>query len=133
LRAPPTILVVEDEVLVRLAIADYLRYCGFKVVEAGDGAESIAIIRSGIALDLVFSDVRLAYEDGGLELESWIKRHHPRLNVILTSGHVDAAKKAAALCPERQLMAKPYTHEEVVARIRSLLATRDAAVAAASK
>jgi CheY-like chemotaxis protein len=127
LPATPTILVVEDEVLVRMAIAEYLRNCGFKVVEASNAFEAVDLIVSGLGLDLVFSDVRLANAAEGIVLAKWIKEHYPALRVILTSGHADAAKKAAALCPDQQLIAKPYDPGVVAERIQTLLAARSAA------
>jgi DNA-binding NtrC family response regulator len=124
-----TVLVVEDEVLVRLSIADYLRYCGFTVVEASSASEAIAILHSGIRLDLVFSDVRLAIGTEGLVLANWIKEHCPFLKVILTTGHSDAAEKAAELCPDQQLVAKPYSHGDVAERIRALLSAQEISAA----
>jgi CheY-like chemotaxis protein len=50
----PAILVVEDEVLIRLVIADYLCECGFKVYEAGTASEALEILEAGnAAIDLV--------------------------------------------------------------------------------
>jgi CheY-like chemotaxis protein len=122
----PTILVVEDEVLVRMAISEYLRQCGFKVIEAGSSAEAITIIQSPVEVDLVFSDIRMAGRVDGIVLANWIRQHRPAIKVVLTSGHADAAKKAEKLCPEQQLVTKPYGAQDVVERIGALLRrTRD--------
>jgi response regulator RpfG family c-di-GMP phosphodiesterase len=51
------VLVVEDEALVRLTIADYLRDCGYVVAEAGDANEALEIFASGEPVDVVFTDV----------------------------------------------------------------------------
>ncbi|MEA2816833.1 MAG: hypothetical protein QOI93_4534, partial [Rhodospirillaceae bacterium] len=56
---PPTILVVEDEILVRTVIAAYLRDCGFDVVEAGNADEAVRVLEAGIRIDIVFSDVNM--------------------------------------------------------------------------
>lgn len=62
---PRVILVVDDDVLIRLAIAEYLRECGFHVFEAADGAEAVTILNAAeLAVDLVFSDVQMPRMDG---------------------------------------------------------------------
>ena len=51
-QATPTVLVVEDEVLIRMATADYLRGCGYRVVEAGSGDEAVAVLKTDIGVDV---------------------------------------------------------------------------------
>ena len=56
----PTILVVEDEVLIRLAVSDYLRDCGYRVVETGSGDEAVTILtKTDVRIDVVFTDVSM--------------------------------------------------------------------------
>jgi DNA-binding response OmpR family regulator len=121
--APPasTILVVEDEVLVRLAIADYLRDCGYQVFEAGDAAEAQIVLNAGTSVDVVFSDVQLPGGMDGFGLARWIRQHHPGVQVLLTSGRVNEAHRAAELCDDGPLLAKPYGEDEVLRRIELLL------------
>jgi CheY-like chemotaxis protein len=95
----PAILIVEDEVLLRMAISDYLQECGFKIYEAGTASEAIEMIESGrFAIDLVFSDIRMPGELDGFGLAQWVRKNRPGLPVILTSG--DAKKSEAAKAPE---------------------------------
>jgi CheY-like chemotaxis protein len=118
----PAILVVEDEVLIRLVIADYLRECGFKIYEAGTAAEAIEILEAEkAAIDLIFSDVRMPGEMDGFALARWVRKNRPGLPVILTSG--DGKKSAAAkeLCENEPFFAKPYDVAAVVAHIRGLI------------
>ncbi|HWO73418.1 MAG TPA: response regulator, partial [Dehalococcoidia bacterium] len=57
---PKTVLVVEDEVLIRWVIAEHLRDCGYRVIEAGSGDEAIDVLRrTGLTIDVVLSDVRM--------------------------------------------------------------------------
>ena len=82
----PAVLVVEDEVLIRLVIADYLRECGFKVYEAATALEAIEVLESDQAsIDLVFTDIRLPGEINGFALGQWVRANRPGLPVILTS------------------------------------------------
>jgi DNA-binding response OmpR family regulator len=116
-----TILVVEDEVLIRMPMAEYLRECGYRVFEAADVAEAKAILGADPAVDLVFSDVNMPGEENGFMLATWVRRHHPGVAVILTSGLANAAAKAGDLCEDGPLMEKPYIHENVLQRVQSLL------------
>lgn len=116
-------LVVEDEVLIRLVIADYLRECGYRVHEAADGVEAVAILQSpDVSVDIVFSDVQMPGDMDGFALARWIRTHHPGLRVILTSGVERSADIAGMLCEAGPLLAKPYQPEGVVERIRQLIA-----------
>lgn len=121
----PAVLVVEDEVLIRLAIADYLRECGFKVYEAGTAADAVAIIESGQAsIDVVFTDIRLPGPTNGFELAQWIRTNRPGLSVLLTSGDAKKSEAAKELCENEPFFAKPYDVKVVVARIRSIIETK---------
>src|SRR4029077_7874236 len=93
-----TILVVEDEILVRLMIAGYLREFGVKVVDAGNAAEATRILRSGEAVEVVFSDIRMPGKMDGIALAKWIARNKPDVGVVLTSGHARPADLAAHAC-----------------------------------
>ncbi len=123
--ATETILVVEDEVLIGLAIADHLRDCGYRVLEAGTVDEAIAVMKDASAkdtpVDIVFSDVQMPGGKDGTVLAQWVRANFPRVRVILTSGGVEAADIAGELCADNPLIGKPYQPETVVRRIRRLL------------
>ncbi len=116
-----TILLVEDEVLIRITLSDYLRDCGYRVFEASDVAEAKAVLDADMAVDLVFSDVNMPGDENGFALARWIRQRHPDTKVLLTSGVPNAARKAEELCEDGPLLHKPYTHAAVLERIQSLL------------
>ena len=119
----PTVLVVEDEVLIRLVIADYLRDCGYKVHEAVSGEEAIAILQAPeVSIDVVFSDVEMPGSMDGFALARWVRANKPGMQVILTSGIERSADIAATLCEAGPLMKKPYSSQDVVDRLRQLAA-----------
>jgi CheY-like chemotaxis protein len=118
----PTILVVEDEVLIRMSVADYLRGCGYRVVEAGNGDEALAILATDTPVDILFTDVQMPGSVDGFGLARWIRRERRNVKVILTSGVARASEAAADLCEEGPMLAKPYDHSELERRIRLLLA-----------
>ena len=119
-----TILVVEDEILVRSTIAEYLRSCGYRVIEAVNADEAMEVIRHlEIKLDIVFSDIEMPGTMDGFALASWIRKHRPELDVILAGSVRRAADSAKKLCEDGPLP-KPYQAEAVVRRIRRLMAAR---------
>jgi CheY-like chemotaxis protein len=118
----PAVLVVEDEVLIRLVIADYLRECGFKVYEAGTALEAVEILESNkAAIDLVFSDIRLPGEMNGFTLAQWVRKNRPGVPVVLTSGDSKKSEAAKELCENEPFFAKPYDVQLVVSHIRTLI------------
>jgi len=120
----PTILVVEDDVLIRIAAADYLRGCGLIVLEAVDVARALAILETEKALRLVFADVRLPGPQSGLDLMEIVRRDYPAVKILLTSGVIRADETTLGGIT---LLRKPYFLFEVERHVKSLLA--DAAAA----
>ena len=113
---PPTILVVEDDVLVRSLAATYLRDCGFDVIEANGADEAIRVLQAEIPVEVVFSDIQMPGSMDGFGLAQWVRRERPWLKIILTSGAARTANDAAPI------LAKPYDHAALERHIRSLLA-----------
>lgn len=116
---PKVILVVEDEVLIRLHVADYFRDAGFEVLEATDGVRALELLESDASIDLVFTDITLPGDIDGFELAQWIRTQKPETPVILTSGKVSEAVPA---CKDVPFFPKPCDYATVAAYIRSLLA-----------
>jgi DNA-binding response OmpR family regulator len=120
--AAPIILIVENEVLVRMAVAAYLRECGFKVVEARTAAEALRVFESDTAIDVLFCGVSIPGDMDGFGLAQWVRRERPQTKVILTSSVRRSAEEAGTLCKEGPHLAKPYDHRDLERRIRRLLA-----------
>ncbi len=116
-----TVLVVEDEVLIRLMISGYLRTFGYKVVEAKCAAEARRILWSDELVEVVFSDVRMPGDMNGLGLAQWIGQNKPGVGVVLTSAYVSAADLADQAAPGTEIVAKPYAPREVLDRIRATI------------
>jgi CheY-like chemotaxis protein len=116
-----TVLVVEDEMMVRLPIAEYLRDCGYNVVEAGDANEAIAAMDSEDAVSLVFSDIRMPGKMDGFALAEWFRSHYPSVPVLLTSGYNGGRSLSAASVPGIRFIEKPYSQTQVARRIAALL------------
>jgi CheY-like chemotaxis protein len=118
------LLVVDEEVLSRLVIADYLRECGYRVYEAAGSDEAIEVLASpDVAIDLVLCDVLMpAGSVNGFALARWIREHHPDVKVVLSSGATRAADIAGELCEAGPQLKRPYDPQHAVARIKQLLA-----------
>ncbi len=117
-----TVLVVEDEIMVRMPIAEYLRDCGYVVVEAGDAREAIAAMDTEGPVSVVFSDVRMPGKMDGFGLAEWFRLHYPHVPVLLTSGYNGGRTLTAASIPGVGFIEKPYSQIQVERQIASLLA-----------
>ena len=117
-----TVLVIEQDVLIRASVSGYLRHCGFKVIEAGDAEEAFAVLHSDAKLAVVFSDVGLAGD--GFGLAQWVRRERPDVKVVLSSGLKRSAEEAGKLCREGPHLKEPYDHAILEREIRELLAGR---------
>lgn len=114
------VLVVEGDVLARMIIADYLRRCGYKVLEAGSGEQAIAMLSDAhIKVDVVLLDLQMSGAVDGFALSRWIKANRPEIEVILTGSVQQSADAAGKLCDDGPLP-KPYHPQIVVDRIRRL-------------
>jgi DNA-binding NtrC family response regulator len=120
-----TVLVVEAEVIVRTAIAQYLRDCGYRVLEAGDAKQAITILQEPeIRVDVVLSGIDFSGPMDGFELSHWVKAHSPGTDVFLAATVQRAASTAGDLCEDGPMLSKPYQPETAVERIKQLLAER---------
>ena len=121
-----TILLVEDEEDVRSASSGILSTLGYRVLEAGDGAAAVDVIRSALAhgdtIDLVFSDVIMPGPVSSRDLESYVREKLPRAQMLFTSGYADGVlAHAGKVDATLNLLQKPYTIDQLSARIRHLL------------
>ncbi len=103
-----TILVVEDEVLVRHAVIEFLRDYDFHVLGAANGDEAVTVLSAGVAVDVVFSDVVMPGRLNGFALAQWIASNWPKVRVLLTSGYAGMEQRASDLAADVRVLDKPY-------------------------
>lgn len=121
----PCVLLVEADILVRHPLAEYLRECGYTVLEAANTDDARKLLAEGPqVVDAVLADVDAAGE-GGFALAAFVRANHPGVPVILAGSVAKAVASAGDLCREGPALAKPYDHQLVLDRIRRLLAARD--------
>jgi DNA-binding response OmpR family regulator len=122
----PYILMVEPDVLVRQPIAEYLRECGYKVVETGSTDEALLVVNARtMSIDIVLADAQAPGKLDGFGLARWMRENQPSAKVILAGTVANEAKEAGDLCEEGPLLSKPYDPQLLVDRIKRAVATRD--------
>ena len=112
------VLIVEDEVFVRLRGADLLAEAGFEVLEAGNAGEALRILEATPEVRVVFSDVEMPGPLDGLGLAHHIRQHWPGIGIVLTSGH---RIRAETIPREGRFLAKPYDGQALVRHIEEIV------------
>jgi CheY-like chemotaxis protein len=118
MREDITVLVVEDEALVRLDVVDYLEREGFHVLEAAHAAEAIQILEREPSISIVFTDVDMPGTMDGLKLAAAIRDRWPPVKIVVTSGHKTV--EITDLPDGGVFFSKPYRHEELASAFREL-------------
>ena len=115
-----SVLVVEDDPMIRLSVVMDLEGAGFKVYEAADTDEAISIIGDHPTMQAMFTDVELPGSMNGLTLAAAVHDRWPPIKIIVTSGRV--RKQDADLPDEALFMPKPYEPRHVASTIRTMVA-----------
>jgi two-component system, cell cycle sensor histidine kinase and response regulator CckA len=120
--APPTILVVDDEDIVRALVARALREAGCRVVQAQHGAAALALLESRCeTIDLVITDLVMPGV-GGREVARWIAAHCPALPVLFISGYPRTYLEAHDLYDAGiPLLRKPFLPSRLLEAVQELL------------
>ncbi len=117
-----TILVVEDDKLVRDYVLTQLRSLGYVTLDAANGAEAMALVEAGHEFDLLFTDVIMPGAMNGRQLADKIAKLRPGLKVLFTSGYTEnAIIHHGRLDSGVLLLAKPYRKSEMAGMIRAAL------------
>lgn len=121
----PSILVVETDILVRHPLAEFLRECGYHVLEAANADEARAVLEdASLSVEVALVDVG----DGNgpnFALVRWARTHCPGTRLLLAGTIGAAANEAGGLCADQPEIRKPYDHKAVHNHIRRLLAARE--------
>jgi PAS domain S-box-containing protein len=124
-RGTETILVVEDDTLVRGYVIAQLESLGYTTLPAADGVAALALVDKGVAFDLLFTDVIMPGGMNGRQLADAIRKRRPSLNVLYTSGYTEnAIVHHGRLDPGVALLNKPYRKSDLARKIRDVLASR---------
>ena len=114
----PVVLIVEDELLLRMDAIDVIAAAGFEVVEAGDADEAINVLESRRDVAVVFTDIQMPGSMDGLKLARAVRGRWPPIKIVATSGLVDVGEKDL---PEGgRFLRKPYGPSELAGVLREL-------------
>jgi DNA-binding NtrC family response regulator len=119
-----TILLVEGDVLVRFAIADFLRVCDVHVIEAASADDAKAILLAAPPVDVLFSDAQLAGGGNGFVLAQWVRRHRQNIEVILTASVQAKAQSAADFAARLPSCKPPSDAAGLTSKLNGMLAER---------
>jgi two-component system, response regulator PdtaR len=118
--AEPKVLVVEDEPLIRFALADDLADAGFRVLEAANADEAIVILGLHDDIRLLVTDIDMPGTMDGLRLSAMVRDRWPPVRIIVTSGK--RIPPGTALPAGSRFVPKPYTTSGVLDAVRTVLA-----------
>lgn len=124
-QAGASVLIADSDIIVRHALADYLRHCGYRVVEAASSDEAmLALAEASLSVDVVLCDVNVSGALTGFELATWVRQNRPVLEVRLAASVEGAANAAANLCDSGPHAARPYEPQSVIQYIIQRRATQ---------
>lgn len=116
-----TILVVDDDALARFVLADGLRDHGWTAVEAANADEALLVLRSGVPVDIVVTDIRMPGTMDGLGLARQLRAGFPEVHVIIVSGERPTAEARRS---SDEYFEKPYSFERLLERVTAKLAAK---------
>jgi CheY-like chemotaxis protein len=121
-RGDETVLIVEDDALVRKYVVTQVASLGYTTREAANAAEALTIIDHGTGIDLLFTDVIMPGAMNGRQLADEALKRRPSLKTLFTSGYAEnAIVHHGRLDPGVLLLAKPYRKAELARMIRVAL------------
>ncbi len=117
---PHVVLVVEDEMLLRMRAVDMVEDAGYVPVEAVDADEALAILQSRSDIALLFTDVQMPGSMNGLQLAHAVHERWPPIKIILASGQLKLS--TSDIPHDSRFFGKPLVSGEIIAEMREMLA-----------
>jgi len=119
--AGETVLVVEDEPVVRGVILEMLSEQGYQTLEAFDGPSGLQILRGDQPIDLLITDVGLPGVNGR-QLADQARELRPQLKVLFITGYAENGAMAEGfLRPDMEMITKPFDHDQLSRRVRAMI------------
>jgi two-component system, response regulator PdtaR len=118
-KSPPVVLVVEDELLLRMMAVEVVEEAGFVALEARDADEAVALLESRSDISLLFTDIDMPGSMDGLKLAHAVRGRWPPIKILLVSGQVRLLP--SDLPSSSRFVRKPYRVGAMVEELRSLV------------
>lgn len=115
---PPTMLIVEDEPLIRMCAVDFAEEAGYRPIEAKDAAEALEALQSE-RIDILFTDITLPGPMDGLALADQVAEQWPQIRIMLASGALGGLGEDVA--PGAHRLPKPYGFHQFTAALDGLV------------
>ncbi len=115
----PVILIVEDELLIRMDAIEMIEAAGFDALEASNADEAIAILEARPDIHVVFTDIHMPGSMDGLKLAHFVRDRWPPVKIIATSAH--ARVEGYDLPNGGRFLPKPYSAREVAKHLHELI------------
>jgi CheY-like chemotaxis protein len=116
---PLIVLVVEDEMLLRMRVVDMVEDAGYIPVEAVDADDALAILQSRSDIALLFTDIQMPGSMNGLELAYAVHARWPPIKIILASGQLQLSSRD--IPPDSRFFGKPLKSGEMIAEMQDML------------
>lgn len=116
---PPVVLVVEDEMLLRMRTVDMVEDAGFTSVEAVDADEAVAILESRSDIALLFTDIQMPGSMDGLKLAHAVHERWPPIKIIVVSGQLKLA--SIDIPADSRFFGKPLEAREMIVEMQSMI------------
>jgi CheY-like chemotaxis protein len=115
----PVVLIVEDELLLRMDAVDMVGAAGFEAIEAGTADEAIEILEARPDISVVFTDIQIPGSMDGLKLARAIRGRWPPIKIVATSGRLNV--RETDLPEGGRFVPKPYSPREITGVLRELI------------
>src|SRR3979490_762404 len=116
----PVVLIVEDELLLRMNAVEMIETAGFEAIEAANADEAIEILESRLDITVVFTDIQMPGSMDGLKLARAVRGRWPPIKIVATSGRVSVSQRDL---PEGgRFLPKPYSPNQITGVLRELIA-----------
>jgi two-component sensor histidine kinase/CheY-like chemotaxis protein len=117
----PNVLVVEDELVLRMRAVDIVEDAGFNAVEANNADQALAILESRSDISLLFSDIQMPGSMDGLKLAHAVHERWPSIKIILVSGQVKLSDTERP--PDSRFFGKPLEVKQMIAELQEMVGT----------
>jgi signal transduction histidine kinase/CheY-like chemotaxis protein len=120
-RGHETILCVEDDAIVRDFVTQQLQALGYKTIAASNATEALKEVRSGLPIDLVFTDIVMPGSTDGWKLAEFIRQMRPGIKVVYTTGYSDVSSEQLSSDAGILLLEKPYRLSRLAEVVRNAI------------
>ena len=114
----PVVLIVEDELLLRINAAEMIEATGFEVIEAANADQAIEVLEARSDIAVIFTDIQMPGSMDGLKLARAVRGRWPPIKIIATSGRLNVGD--VDLPEGGRFLPKPYSHAQVARVLREL-------------